>query len=67
MADLHSVCEQIFEKRKNEIRRIGFNSSDIRSLVEKDYPSLDRESVSRCADVIQLMLINNEDYDSISA
>jgi hypothetical protein len=67
MTDLRIVCEQVFKKHSKEIKEIGFNSFAIQSLVERDYPQLDKESITRAADVIQLMLLNYRSDDSLSA
>lgn len=67
MTDLRQVCEHVFKRHTKEIEEIGFNSYAIQTLVAHDYPSLDKESVNRAADVIQLMLMNSHTDDSLSA
>jgi hypothetical protein len=67
MTDLRIVCEQVFKNHLKEIREIGYNSFAIQSLVERDYPQLDKDSITRAADVIQLMLMNQRSQSNKSA
>ena len=64
MSNLRPICENVLAKHTTEIQQLGYNSAAIQKIVQRDYPTLDMESSQRCADVIQLMLMNSSEAPS---